>query len=303
MAAWAAGAFAQEVSTVMVDPVTVSIALAKGETKTGVFKATNNSGEKMSVTVPPRDWFMAPENEDIPLRSWLMIEPAEFDMDPGAEQEVTYTVKVPESAVGELAAMIAFKPKPKEGQAVNVVFSVSLYAVLIGTDKIECNVTDFKIWKMKDRKALGMKVSFNNTGNIHIKPMTEVFIHNEEGQALQKAQLPYGAPVYPGKSASFDGNIYNFRLKPGMYTAVIDTDFTNVGQKYQKTVYIVAGKGGEILGSSMKSPDDIKTESEAKLDMAPQKMADEAVAPGAAAAEELPGSARPRTIELPRKKK
>jgi len=288
--------YCEQFATVMVDPVTVSIALAKGETKMGVYTVTNNTDEKIQVTAEPRYWFMLDESPDFPIKSWLVLESTEFEIEPRAKKEVTYTVKLPEAAQGELAVMIAFRPKPKEGQAINVVFSVSLYATLIGTEKVECDVSAFKIWKFEDRDALGMKVAFKNTGNIHVKPMTEVYVRNMFDEALQKAQLPFGVPVYPGKTQEYDGAIYGFKLKPGLYKAVIVGEYANVGQKFEKTVYVVAGKGGKILSSSFTKPEDLQVEPGSKEDAVPAKVPQEEK-PKAS------GTAQGRTMTIPHKQR
>lgn len=244
--AMAQGAYAG-VATVSVSPVTKTVTLLKGEAKSGVYTVKNNSDKELHVTVEPRYWYTSEKNKDIPLDAWLEIDPAQFDIGPKAVKDVKFNVKVPDGVKGELAAMIAFKPSAKEEQPVNIVFSVSLYVIALGTEKVECDIVGFKIWKHKDKKILGAKVGIENKGNIHMRPRITVYVQNLFRKNLQKAPLQYGKPIYPGGRQDYIGNISNFILKPGIYKAVIDTEYTNLGKRFQKKIYFLVGIKGRIL--------------------------------------------------------
>jgi hypothetical protein len=242
-------ASAQEgnIASINVYPVSKTLVLSKGEIERGTFKVQNVTDREQHIYIKPRPWNMIEENMSIPLEAWLRIVPEEFDIGPGEEKTITYDVMVPEDAQGELAVMIAFRPKPEEGRSINVVFSVSLYVRVKDVEKIDCNVTGFELWKYDDRKAYGTKVLFTNSGNTHMKPRINVYIQNLMGKNLGRAQLKYGRPVYPGKSQDYDGAIYNFLLKPGMYKAMIDADFENVIPRLRRNIYFIVGKEGRIL--------------------------------------------------------
>ncbi len=242
------------IPTVSVSPVTKTVTLSKGETKSGTFVVYNNSDKVLHVKVEPRHWHMVEENKDIPLEAWLEIAPLEFDIGPKGEKGIEFNVTAPEDVTGELAAMIAFKPKPEEEQPINIVFSVSLYVIVLGTEKVDYNISDFKIWKFEDKKALSIKLDLKNTGNVHLKPKTTVFIQDIFNKNLQKAVLRYGKPTYPGRVQDYHGAIYNFRLKPGLYKAMIDVEFTNVSKRFRKKVYFLIGKNGKPIFTFFRRP-------------------------------------------------
>jgi len=244
------GAYAQEgnIASINVYPVTKTVTISKGEAEQGKFKVQNVSEAPQHISVSPRHWHMVDENMAIPLDSWLKIDPLEFDIGPGEEKEIAYDINVPQEAKGELAAMIAFRPERKPGQSVNVVFSVSLYVRVKEEEKAaNIYISNFKLWKFTDRKAIGVKMAFKNDGNIHLKPRTQVYIKNLFNKVLNTAPLKYGKPVYPGKVQSYSGAVYNFELKPGIYTAMIDTELASVAQRFRKNVYFLVGKNGEII--------------------------------------------------------
>lgn len=243
-----------EIASIAVAPVTKSIVLSKGEAQSGTYVVYNNTDEVQHVNVEPRYWHMVDENKDIPLESWLKIVPLEFDIEPKEKKEVAFSVAIPQEAIGELAAMIAFRPEPKEEQAINIVFSVSLYVRIKDTEVIRADISDFKIWKFEDRDALGIAVVLKNVGNVHLKPRTTVSIQNIFNKTLQKADLKYGQPTYPGRVQDYQGAIYNFKLKPGLYKAMIDGEYTNLPRRFRKNIYFFAGRNGEIIFTFFRRP-------------------------------------------------
>lgn len=247
-----------DLAVISVSPVTESIALSKGETASGIFMVSNLSGETQHIYVEPRYWHMVEENKKIPLDSWLDIEPGEFDIGPNEDKKIAYRLTVPEEAVGELAVMIAFRPQPLEAEetTINVVFSVSLYVRVRELEKIECKISDFKLWKFEDRNGLGVSVELKNTGNVHLKPKMQVFIQNIFSRTLNRAVLSYGKPTYPGKSQDYGGAIYNFKLKPGIYKAMVDAEYTYIPQRFRRKIYFLVGKDGEILFTFFRRPKD-----------------------------------------------
>jgi hypothetical protein len=241
--------YAQEhnVASINVYPVTKAIVLSRGETAKDTLTVQNVSGRAQHVFILPRQWHMIEENKAIPLESWFKLDLNEFDIEPGEEKKIGYEVVVPEDATGEFATMIAFRPKPKEGQSVNVVFSVSLYVRIKDEGEVNCSMSDFKLWKFEDRKALGVDVTFRNEGNVHLKPRMVVHVQNLINKNLRKTSLRYGKPIYPGKSQKYSGALYNFGLKPGLYKVMVDAQFTNIAASFRKKVYFVVGKDGEII--------------------------------------------------------
>lgn len=242
------------IASIRVGPTTQTITLAVGETRSGTYSVSNISDQPQHVTVNPRYWNVVAENKNVPMESWLKISPTEFDLGPRETREVLYELTVPEGVSGELATMISFTPKPKENQAVNVIFSVSLYLKIKGSERLEYNIKDFKIWKFSDRKALGTMVVLENTGNIHFKPTITVWVRTLSGEPLHKAILERGNPVYPNKSQGYDGAIYNFGLDPGIYKADIGIRYADITGVFHKNIYFLVGPGGKVIFTFFKRP-------------------------------------------------
>lgn len=235
------------IASINVYPTTRSIVLSKGETVQGKYTVHNVSDEPRHVSVIPRQWHMVEGNMVIPLENWFSILPREIDLGPNEMKEVVYNVTVPDDVKGELSTMIAFRPTLKEGQSVNVVFSVSLFIRVKEIEEIDCEVSQFDIWKFEDRKALGIKAVLKNNGNTHLKPMIDVHIQDLFNKTINKTGLKFGRSIYPGMTQDYHGAIYNFGLKPGIYKAMIDISFTNLVERVRKRIYFTVGRKGKIL--------------------------------------------------------
>jgi len=251
----AGGVGRAEIASMNVIPSVNEIVLSENETKSGIYTVQNSSEMDMRVTIVSSYWYLSEENKDIPLSSWLTISPTEFDLPAGENRDIPYEVTAPKGALGELVAKLSFCPKPIEGEvAVNVVFSVSLYLKIRGTGKPRHELDDFKIWKHKDKEAMGIEAVLKNKGNIHLRPRTTVYVQDFLGEALKRVPLKYGVPVYPDRTQNYRGNIFNFSLKPGLYRAVVETRYTDTTGIFTKRIYFFVGKGGRVWFTSFRRP-------------------------------------------------
>ena len=87
-------------------------------------------------------------------------------------------------------------------------------------------------------------MALRNDGNVHIKPKAQVYIQSLGGKTLYKGTLKRGAPVFPGGTENYQGAIHKFELRPGIYKALIDVDFTNLGKNFKKGIYFGATANG-----------------------------------------------------------
>ncbi len=251
----AVGVGRAEITSINVIPTVNEIILSENETRSGIYTIQNSSEVDMRVTIVTSYWYLSEENKDISLSSWLTISPTEFDLPAGENKDIPYEVIAPEGAKGELVAKLAFCPKPIVGeQAVNVVFSVSLYLKIRGTDKPQHELDDFKIWKHKEKEAIGIEAVLKNTGNIHLRPRTTVYVQDFLGEALKRVPLKYGVPVYPNKRQNYRGDIFNFSLKPGLYRAIVETKYMDTTGIFKKRIYFFVGKGGRVWFTSFRRP-------------------------------------------------
>jgi hypothetical protein len=233
---------------ITVEPVRQEIKVSPGKEAQGSYFMYNVGKERTRVTVAPRDWFVLEENRGINVDSWLRISPRELDLEPGERKEVKYEVAVPARAIGELVAMISFAPQAEEESTINVVFSVSLYVMIEGTEilKGEISKVDIRRWEREDSSDLRLAVLVENRGNVHLRPKGKIVIEDIKGKEIKEVELTYGWPVYPGKNRAYFGDWKGAGLKSGKYKAIATVDYGAPEEILKKIVSFKVDKEGNI---------------------------------------------------------
>jgi len=233
---------------ISVEPVRQEISVVPGKEAQGGYFVYNVGKEPTHVTVGPRDWFVLEENRGIKVDSWLKIMPQELDLEPGERKEVKYEVAVPTGAIGELVAMISFVPQAEEESTINVVFSVSLYVMIEGTEILrgEISKVDIRRWESEGSSDLRLAVLVENRGNVHLRPKGKIVIEDMKGKEIKEVELTYGWPVYPGKNRGYFGDWKGARLESGKYRAIATVDYGDPEKILRETVTFKVDKKGNI---------------------------------------------------------
>ncbi len=233
---------------ITVEPVRQEIKVSPGKKAQGSYFVYNVGKEPAHITVAPRDWFVLKENKGISADSWLRIMPQELDLEPGERKEVKYEVAVPTEAVGELVAMISFVPQAEEESMINVVFSVSLYVMIEGTEilKGEISKVDIRRGKEEGSSDLRFGVLVENRGNVHLRPKGKIVIEDRKGKKIKEVELTYGWPVYPGKNRGYFADWKGASLKSGKYKAIATVDYGDPENILKKTVSFKVDKKDNI---------------------------------------------------------
>ena len=178
---------------------------------------TNNEEEDLAIEGGSKDWFVLPENEKFSAADWLTIndEDARFDLKVGETRKVTYRVKAPRKAVGELVGMATFLAESKQEKAVNVRMSVAVYVVIKGREKYDGVVDSVSIDASDGNLKAGIAVQ--NTGNVHMRFSGLIQIFDKEDQVVANVKIKHGNPVYPGQTKTYFGQIEGYSLPSGRY--------------------------------------------------------------------------------------
>jgi hypothetical protein len=218
--------------------------VSAGGSQEGSYYVYNETDKNLYIKVSARNWFVLEENEDIKIDSWLEFEPEEFNLSPGEWGKLKFKVKVPEEAKGELSAMISFAPQNQNNSMLNVVFSVSLYCIIEGTDVVRASIEEVAVRRQKDK--LQVAVAVKNEGNIHLRPRGKVIVQKGKKE-LFEINLGYGWPVYPHRSEAYFGNIKWPELKKGKYKAKAIIDYGKPGNILKKSINFRVDKKGDII--------------------------------------------------------
>ncbi|MGD1067379.1 MAG: hypothetical protein ABR975_11230 [Vulcanimicrobiaceae bacterium] len=155
---------------------------------------------------------------------WLAVNPREFDLAPGAFQEVQLTLNVPrQSLAGEYSGVLLVQSRPGRrggGLTFSARIATKVYATIDGTSHPDATVTGMSA--AAGEQGMHYHIAFRDTGNTHlyIKGRLEI---RRAGALVQALPLPAAMLVERGGERSIDVN--GARLPPASYEAVAILDY------------------------------------------------------------------------------
>ena len=187
----------------------IRLSIASGEAKYGEIIIENTSSETRSMRVYLSDWYYLPAangtkefvsagSTSLSCAPWISFSPAEFTLEPFAQQKINYTVKVPEGASGGYYAAMFFESvfgklesQQKEFKAgMNIVIRVAtlFYIEPAGSIKRSALIDNLSFGKDKsDSPTIGL--DFKNTGNVDITCGGTFNIMDEEGMVYARGEF------------------------------------------------------------------------------------------------------------------
>lgn len=229
-------------------PARQEIRMPPGAVYIGTFTVTSDYEVPAMVTSSCSDWYHSLENKGIMIDQWLKVYPSSFTLNPGESKTANYQVTVPQSAKGEMVAMVSFHPDIGNMNGVSLLISSALYVIVAGTDKYDWNVSKTKIFKNIQGK-LQAEAFIRNKGNVHVRPvgMTQVVTRNKKKEVVVELKYREGRPAYPGDEKQMV-TYGDFTLKPGKYTAVTKMRYGSmVREKKVNFIVIVNDKGETVI--------------------------------------------------------
>jgi len=130
---------------------------------------------------------------------WLDVSPTEFLLEQGESREVSFIIRIPEEASGGSWGAIFVEGAPRadelEGTPVLAVtrFAIKVYETVPGTEVLSGTVTSVEI---STTDPLSLEVSFENTGNVQLRPTGTIKIISTTGESVRELTIE-GFPILP----------------------------------------------------------------------------------------------------------
>jgi len=227
-------------ASIGISPVTFELTGRPGEAIENYLKVFNPSSDTIGVKMQIEDiaptgeeGFVAvepPETETYSLASWIKTDPEEFELKPGEERQVKFTLTIPENAEPGghygtvLAGTKAIMGSGSTGAAIVQRIGALVLLIVPGEMKEGLIVKDFSAPIFSEYGPINFSVKFENTGTVHLKPTGLITINNLLGR--NSAVIPFPERnVLPGGIRKIDVAWDKKLLWPGRYTAIITGNY------------------------------------------------------------------------------
>ncbi|MGE5308559.1 MAG: hypothetical protein ACM3OC_05720 [Deltaproteobacteria bacterium] len=224
---------------VKVDKTKIRLSVTPGQASTGVINIENPSKDIKSIRAYQEDWvYLAPYDGSKDFKpsgtgpssagSWITFSPSELTLAPYGKGKISYTVKVPESAVGcRQSALFVESTSPSnenEGVGVNLALRVAVlfFVEAEGTVKRDIALQDLSVKRTGAKGMLTIALPFKNTGNTDLTVGGTYNIMGANGMIAARGELA-NSYTLPGNTGNLQAS-WSLPIAPGDYSLVLTLD-------------------------------------------------------------------------------
>lgn len=263
---WCATLSGLEAAMLQVNPPKILLSIPAGESGSGKITVRNPSEEPIVVNIYAQDWQYSDVHDGtkvffpagtLPLScaKWISLSQSELNIPANGQQDIYYTVKMPEETTGGHYAVLFFESmmsKPVPGTAslgfivrLGVIFHVesagmSLRAAELGTLTI----------KKQSSQSLAIDLDIKNTGNTDMMAKGTFHFIDKKGTVFARSSFN---PVYtfPNESAKLHA-LWKEKLPKGIYDVIFTIDIGKVKLEEEdwNADYIITKETEVHIGSS-----------------------------------------------------
>lgn len=208
-----------------VSPMRVVLEGRPGQKLAGTFQVVNAGSEPMEALVEPEDWSggMSGSRGSVP---WMVVKPKRFKLKPGQGRRVSYTIRVPNDAKGELRTQVFFS-SADEGEGIRSRLGAIVYVTIQGTQAVAASLGEVHAYYapstpgIQKPDRLEIVLSIQNQSNVHLIPEGQVLVKDAQGMTVATALLPPGWALLPSEEDRYHAIAGGVYLKPGRYTLAV----------------------------------------------------------------------------------
>ncbi len=215
----------------------MELSLFPGEEITRIVKVRNDYVEPTRIRVTATDWYLDTYGRvcyteagsmERSCADWLIVNPQEVEIPPLETFDVRVTAYMPEDAAGSYWACLLFETVPEPDSGMIGVASQArlisyIYLTCVGTEVERGELANFIAEEIDGHTIL--KLTFENTGNVHLRPFGKIRIEHGGGTPLvEEFDMPHSL-ILPQSSKIYSVGVG--RLK-GLCTARAVLDYGTV---------------------------------------------------------------------------
>jgi len=258
----------QEEKGIGVSPLTFELTANPGDKIKNQVKVYNPSKSRIGVKMEVEDFtatgeighvIIAPsETDTYSLSRWVTVSPQEFNLDPGGQQYVNFTITVPDKAepgghYGSILARITMSAGEGgefAGAAVAGRVGVLVLLTVSGDVKESLAVKSFSCPESSQYGPVPFEIRFENTGTVHVKPRGFITITNWLDKKVASIEFPVKNAI-PGSVRKIEAS-WSEKWHLGKYTATLTGSYGTSNTPFNPVVitfWVIPWK--EIIGITL----------------------------------------------------
>ncbi|MDD5702436.1 MAG: hypothetical protein PHU23_10355 [Dehalococcoidales bacterium] len=256
-----------EAAVLQVDPPKVFLTIPTGRSGSGKLTVRNPSEEKIKVKLYAQDWkynelhdgtkvFFPQGTLPLSCASWISFSLSELEIPAEGSQDIYYTVKAPQDAVGGHFAVLFFEstmaksiPAGNVSLGLVVRLGVIFYVETANNSVRTAEIENFSLKKQSNSKPLEISMDVKNTGNTDIIAKGTLHLINKKGVVFVRSALNKSYTL-PTETAKLTGS-WKEPLPKGTYDAILTIDIGKASQEEEWKADFVITKETEVeIGSS-----------------------------------------------------
>lgn len=250
-----------------VDPIKIRQNIPAGQSESGKITLRNPSDKAIKVKIYSQDWqyskahdgtkeFFPAGTLSSSCANWISLSLAELEIPAEGQQDIYYTVKMANDAVGEYFAVLFFEsavatPVATGNVSMGLIVRIGaiFYVETAGMSLRTAELDKLSLKKQSKSQPLEIGVDLKNTGNTDIAAKGTFHIINKKGVVLARSSFNK-IYTFPNEIARLNGT-WKERLPKGIYDVIITIDIGKVMQEEEWNADFVITKETEIeIGSS-----------------------------------------------------
>jgi hypothetical protein len=202
------------------DTYVMTISIGAGEPATDLTVNVAGFGQTLSGVYTP----LTAENDVNPYsaRSFITLDNSTIHLEPGTQQSVTATIKIPQDAgPGGRYAIIYIRSLPSASTNYQTAVVVPVFITVGGTTPAETgSILQITTGTVTAGQPITITTTFKNTGNYHYySAMNEVTVSDSTGALVANTSTsPMAYAIIPGNTVQFVAQPNVNNLQPGTYT-------------------------------------------------------------------------------------
>lgn len=216
-------------------PIKYILEIDPGQTHQDYITVTNNSQEIVSLKAALEDFipvgeasinFVPRAGEGTSLVDWVSIDKNIFQLKPGEEKRIPFSITVPTKAVpgGHFAVLFFNTVSDKENEnTVGISARIgSLMMVSVpGNISKGGSIDEFAGPKWLEKGPVSFSIKFHNSGSVHYKPEGKIILKNLFGKKIAEGIID-SQYVFPNTSRTFTGTVKTEKYFWGPVTAALE---------------------------------------------------------------------------------